>query len=81
MTQFKTVFKAAVLAGLLGGVAACDNPQSAPEPENETTAEMMPDTPDAATSRDAAAAGEAGLTPPVESAPGETPQPATPPAG
>ena len=52
MTQIKTVLMAAALSA---GLAACNNPESAPEPENEVVAETMPATPDAAAARDAAA--------------------------
>jgi hypothetical protein len=45
-------------AALAVSVAACGNPQSAPEPENETVAEAMPDTPDRSdTAADERAAG------------------------
>ncbi|NJC39952.1 hypothetical protein GGQ87_000210 [Brevundimonas alba] len=40
MIQTRTILTAAVLAASL---AACSSPQSAPEPENETTAAEMPD--------------------------------------
>ena len=76
MTQLKTVFTVAAIAA---GLAACNNPESEPEPENEVVAETMPETPDAAATRDAAAAGATGLTPPVEE---EAPEPQEPaPAG
>lgn len=82
MTQLKTVFTTAALAaGLSTGLGACNNPQSAPEPENEAVAEMMPDTPDAAASRDAAAEGATGLTPPAEDVPPQPQVPAPAPAG
>jgi len=68
MTQFKTVFAAAALAA---GLAACNNPESAPEPENEVVAETMPETPDMGT------AGQAATTAP----PAETQEPAPAPAG
>ena len=44
MTQFKTVLTLAAV--LTAGLAACSNPESAPEPENEVVAETMPQTPD-----------------------------------
>ena len=81
MTQLKTLFTAAALAGLPFGLAACNNPESAPEPENEAVAEMMPATPDAAASREAAADGAAGLTPPTTDAPPEPQDPAAAPVG
>ena len=68
MTQFKTVFAAAALAA---GLAACNNPESAPEPENEVVAETMPETPDMGT------AGQAAAT----AAPAEPQEPAPAPAG
>ncbi|HYC69154.1 hypothetical protein [Brevundimonas sp.] len=43
MTHLKTVLTAAAVAA---GLAACNNPESAPEPENEAVAEAMPETPD-----------------------------------
>lgn len=50
-----TILTAAALAA---SVAACGNPQSAPEPENETVAEAMPETPDRSdTAADERAAG------------------------
>jgi len=64
------------LAALAASVAACSNPQSAPEPENEATAEAMPVTPDRSdTAADERAAGEETPgatttdTPPAEPAP------------
>ncbi|HZW16429.1 MAG TPA: hypothetical protein VFF66_09260 [Brevundimonas sp.] len=76
MTQLKTLFTVAALAA---GMAACNNPESAPEPENEVVAETMPDTPDAAAMQDAAAAGSTGLTPPAAEEAVEPQEPA--PAG
>lgn len=72
MRPIVTVFAAAALAA----VAACSNPQSAPEPENEGVAEAMPETPDRSdTAADeraagvetpgATATGEAGQTEPA----------------
>lgn len=62
MTQLKTVFAVAALAA---GLAACNNPESAPEPENEVVAETMPETPDMGT------AGQA----PTTAAPAEPQEP------
>ncbi|MBF0664760.1 MAG: hypothetical protein IR159_04320 [Brevundimonas sp.] len=59
------------IAALAASVAACSNPQSAPEPENEATAAAMPQTPDRSdTAADERAAG-------VET-PGATPADAPP---
>lgn len=78
-------------AALLGAsLAACGNPQSAPEPENETTAATMPATPDAATGRTTAEAGQTegtapaagtGVAPDTGPITGDTPtpEPAAPP--
>lgn len=76
MTQLKT---AAAIVALATVLAACNNPQSAPEPQNEGIAEAMPDTPDRSeTAADEAAAGMTGAAP----AGGEAAQqPAAPPAG
>lgn len=55
MRQFITLAATAVLAA---SAAACSNPQSAPEPENEATAAAMPETPDRSdTAADEQAAG------------------------
>ena len=46
------------LAAFAAATAACSNPQSAPEPENEATAAAMPETPDLSdTAADERAAG------------------------
>lgn len=61
MRPITTVLAAAALAA---SAAACSNPQSAPEPENETVAEAMPETPDRSdTAADEKAAGVATPTP------------------
>ncbi|HYG27151.1 MAG TPA: hypothetical protein VD906_09605 [Caulobacteraceae bacterium] len=46
MSQLKTLLTTAILAAGLAGLAACNNPESAPEPENEVVAETMPETAD-----------------------------------
>ena len=61
MSQFKTVLAAAALAF---AAAACSNPESAPEPENEDVAAAMPETPDLSdTAADEKAAGVPTPTP------------------
>lgn len=69
MRQIVTVIAAAALAGL----AACDSPQSEPEPANESTAAAMPETPD----RSDTAADEkaAGMTTPAPAGEAQTAQP------
>lgn len=73
MRQTLTILTVAALAA---SVAACSNPQSAPEPENEATAAAMPETPDRSdTAADERAAGmetpgaATGETPATEPAP------------
>ena len=54
----RRIVPALTAAALAASVAACSNPQSAPEPENEATAAAMPDTPDRSdTAADEKAAG------------------------
>jgi hypothetical protein len=54
MRQIMTIIAAAALAAL----AACNSPQSEPEPANESTAAAMPETPDLSdTAADEKAAG------------------------
>ena len=78
MSQLKTVFAAAALAV---ATAACSNPQSAPEPENETTAEAMPATPDRSdTAADEKAAGMTTPAPAGEAGKAGTAQPEPTPA-
>jgi hypothetical protein len=75
MRQTLAILAAAALAA---SAAACSNPQSEPEPANETVAEAMPDTPDRSdTVADERAAGVE--TPGVEPA-GEAKQPQPAPA-
>ena len=69
MRQITTVFAAAALAV---AAAACSNPESAPEPENEGVAAAMPETPDISDTADErvvretpAPPGEAGATAPA----------------
>lgn len=66
------VFAAAALAF---AAAACSNPQSAPEPENETVADAMPETPDISDTADETPAGGR------PDAPVATAEPAPAPAG
>ena len=69
MRQITTILTAAALAA---SVAAC-SPQSAPEPENETVAEAMPDTPDRSdTAADEKAAGMTTPAPATEPAPAKS---------
>lgn len=73
MTRLTPLFAAAALAG---GLAACGNPQSAPEPENEATAEAMPATPDRSeTAADEAAAGATAAAPAAAASQPPQPQP------
>lgn len=72
MRHTLTILTAIALAA---SAAACSNPQSAPEPENEATAAAMPETPDrsdtaaderaAGMETPAAATGEAPATEPT----------------
>ena len=67
MQKSRTAFAAVALTL---AVAACSSPESAPEPQNESTAEAMPQTPDLS---DTAADEKAAGVP--------TPTPETPPVG
>ena len=62
-------------AALAFATAACSNPQSAPEPENETVADAMPETPDISDTADETPAGGR------PDAPAATAEPAAAPAG
>lgn len=66
MRQIMIVIAAAALAA----IAACNSPQSEPEPANESTAAAMPATPDLSdTAADEKAAGVATPTPAGEARP------------
>jgi hypothetical protein len=69
MRQIMTVIAAAALAAL----AACNSPQSEPEPANESTAAAMPETPDL--SDTAADENAAGVTTPAPTAEEQMVQP------
>ena len=63
MRQITTVFAAAALAV---AAAACSNPESAPEPENEGVAAAMPETPDISDTADERVVREEAPAPPGE---------------
>ena len=73
MRQIVHVFAAAAVALAVG---ACSNPQSAPEPENETVAEAMPDTPDISDTADETPAGGRPDAPAATAEPAPAPAPA-----
>lgn len=73
MRQIVHVFAAAAVALAVG---ACSNPQSAPEPENETVAEAMPDTPDISDTADETPAGGRPDAPIATAEPAPAPAPA-----
>ena len=72
----RRIVPALTAVALAASVAACSNPQSAPEPENEATAEAMPETPD----RSDTAADEKAAGMETPGAAGETTQPEPAPA-
>ena len=62
----RRIVPALTAAALAASVAACSNPQSAPEPENEGVAAAMPETPDISDTADERVVREEAPAPPGE---------------